>query len=64
MLVLRRRVGERIVIADKIVFSILAINGQRVKIGIEAPLDIPISREELLPQQHRGSSDPQREEQR
>jgi len=63
MLVLRRRVGERIVIADAIVFSVLAINGQRVKIGIEAPSDISISREELLPQ-HRGSSDPQRKEQR
>lgn len=48
MLVLRRKVGESIVLAGVINISILAIEGERVKIGINAPPDVSIVREELL----------------
>lgn len=48
MLVLRRKVGESIVLAGVINISVLAVEGERVKIGINAPPDITIVREELL----------------
>ena len=48
MLVLRRKVGESIVLAGVINISVLAVEGERVKIGINAPPDVTIVREELL----------------
>ena len=48
MLVLRRKVGESIVLAGVINIYVLAVEGERVKIGINAPPDITIVREELL----------------
>jgi carbon storage regulator len=49
MLILNRKIGERIIIAGSIVVSVLEINGRRVRLGIEAPLDVDIRREELEP---------------
>jgi carbon storage regulator len=48
MLVLRRKVGETIVLDGVISVSVLAVEGERVKIGIVAPPDVTIVREELL----------------
>ncbi len=48
MLVLRRKVGESIILAGVISVSVLAVEGERVKIGINAPADVTIVREELL----------------
>ncbi len=48
MLVLRRKVGETIILAGVISVSVLAVEGERVKIGIVAPADVTIVREELL----------------
>ena len=48
MLVLRRKVGESIILDGVISVSILAVEGERVKIGISAPSDVTIVREELL----------------
>lgn len=64
MLVLRRKVGESIVLAGVINISVLAVEGERVKIGISAPPDVSIVREELLraavpdtvPNQNQGTS--------
>jgi carbon storage regulator len=47
MLVLSRRVDESIAVGDTIVITILAIEGDRVKLGITAPRDIPIRRQEV-----------------
>lgn len=47
MLILTRRSNERIFIGDDIVLSILAIEGNRVKLGIDAPKDVSILREEI-----------------
>ncbi len=47
MLVLTRRAGEGIVIGEKIEVTVLEVRGSQVRIGIEAPLDIPIYRKEL-----------------
>ena len=50
MLVLSRRVGEEIVIADEIKIRVVRCAGNRVTIGIEAPPHISIQRKELLEQ--------------
>ncbi|MBI3462841.1 MAG: carbon storage regulator, partial [Planctomycetes bacterium] len=47
MLVLSRKLGERIVIGDQISISVVRIAPGTVRIGIEAPEDIRIVREEL-----------------
>ncbi|TWU28388.1 carbon storage regulator CsrA [Bythopirellula polymerisocia] len=47
MLVLSRKIGESIYINGKIIVKVVRINGNRVKIGIEAPKDVHIMRSEL-----------------
>jgi carbon storage regulator len=47
MLVLSRQVDESIIVNDNIIITVLAIEGDRIKIGIKAPRDIPILRQEL-----------------
>ena len=47
MLVLTRKIGEAIVIGENVRVSVLAKNHQRIRIGIEAPRDIIVRREEL-----------------
>ena len=49
MLVLNRKIGERIVIGDDIVVTIVKIQGKQVRLGIEAPTSVSIRRTELLP---------------
>jgi len=47
MLVLSRKVGEEIVIADNIRVTVVAIRGNQVRLGFSAPDNIPIQRAEL-----------------
>lgn len=49
MLVLTRRVGERISIGDDIWINVIEIDRGKVRLGIDAPLDVAVMREELLP---------------
>lgn len=48
MLVVTRKTDEGVVIADNIVIKVLDVGKDRVKIGIEAPKDVRIVREELF----------------
>ena len=47
MLILTRKLGESIAIGDDIKVSVLGIHGRQVRIGIEAPQDIIVHREEI-----------------
>lgn len=47
MLILTRRVGEALKIGDNIDITILGIKGNQVRIGINAPKDVPVHREEI-----------------
>ncbi len=49
MLVIGRRENERIHIAENIVVTVVRIDGQTVRLAIDAPRDIPIRREEIRP---------------
>ncbi|HEX7973934.1 MAG TPA: carbon storage regulator CsrA [Anaerolineales bacterium] len=63
MLVLTRRIDESIVIANNITITILSIEGDKVKIGINAPREIPILRQELwqaIQEQNRSAEKPDR----
>jgi len=48
MLVLSRKKNESIVINDDIVVTIVEIRGDKVRLGIDAPRDVPVHRREVL----------------
>jgi carbon storage regulator len=47
MLVLNRRIGETVIIADDISVTVLAVKGSHVRLGLTAPPTVPIHREEI-----------------
>jgi carbon storage regulator len=47
MLVLTRRVGESVVIDGQIVVSVLRLEGDTIKLGIQAPVEVPVHRQEV-----------------
>lgn len=47
MLVLSRKVGESVIIDGRIVVKIVRLDGDAVRIGIEAPAEVPIHRQEI-----------------
>ena len=49
MLILRRKLGEKIFIGDNICITVVDIDRGKIRLGIEAPRDVPIYRQELLP---------------
>ena len=53
MLVLTRRTGETLRIGDEIEVTVMAVNGSQVRIGIKAPRNIAVDREEIAVRKQR-----------
>jgi carbon storage regulator len=47
MLILTRRVGERLMIGDEISVTVLAVKGNQVRVGVHAPSSVSVHREEI-----------------
>jgi carbon storage regulator len=47
MLILTRKIGEKIIIGEDVVVTVLSVKGYQVKIGIAAPRSVPVYREEV-----------------
>jgi len=47
MLILTRRVGETLMVGDDVTITVLGIKGNQVRIGVNAPKDVAVHREEI-----------------
>lgn len=48
MLILTRRIGESLIIGDGIAITVLGVKGGQVRIGVKAPRDVTVHREEVM----------------
>lgn len=56
MLILTRRIGESVKIGSDITVAVIGIKGQQVRIGVSAPKEVPVHREEIARRIERESA--------
>ncbi len=61
MLILTRRVAETLIVGDDVRVTVLAVKGNQVRIGIDAPMDVDVHREEIYQriERERARKEPQ-----
>lgn len=59
MLILTRRVGETLMVGDEVTVTVLGVKGNQVRIGVNAPKDVAVHREEIYQriQSEKGESE-------
>jgi len=57
MLILTRRVGETLMIGDEVTVTVLGVKGNQVRIGVNAPKDVSVHREEIYERIKKEQSD-------
>jgi carbon storage regulator len=63
MLILTRRVGETLMIGDEVTVTVLGVKGNQVRIGVNAPKEVSVHREEIyerIKKEQSGSTGPER----
>ncbi len=57
MLILTRRVGESLMVGEEITVTVLGVKGNQVRIGVNAPRDVAVHREEIYNRLHDGDGE-------
>jgi len=58
MLILTRRIGETLMVGDEVTITVLGVKGNQVRIGVNAPKDVAVHREEIYQRIQKEKSSP------